>query len=246
MSCNNTSPITRNYIGSTAYDLRHRNSYDTCGSGVHGAQHNEEFNSTFHSTCGSWVNSFASYYSTYGPKTLDWVGDVGVMVCKTGYHGEGRAFDLTHLRASDGTVIDMNTSWNLSRSCASVTTRRRYIGTAASLRRYFGTVLTAWYNADHENHIHFDNGVAVAPIRTTAESDTTLVQATCNYLNAESLAIDGAWGPLTDAAYGRLLTKFKMGCRNPKTSTTDALLFLELIVKHGLNGAAAGKYFGPC
>ncbi len=247
MSCNNTSPILRNYIGSTAYDLRHRTSYDTsCGNGVHGGQHNEEFNSTFHTQCSNWANSFASYAATYGPFTLDWVGDVGVTVCKPGRHGEGRAFDLTHIRATNGTLIDMNTSWNLARSCASATTRRRYIGVAASLRRYFGTVLTAWYNADHENHIHFDNGTAVGPINSGLETDTKLVQVTCNYFNGESLAIDGAWGPLTDAAYGRLLTKLRMGCRNPRGNTTDALLFLELIVKHGLRGIAAGTYFGPC
>lgn len=112
--------------------------------------------------------------------------------------------------------------------------RRQYIGVAAALRRYAGTVLTGWYNAAHQNHIHFDNGVAVGPIRTNAETDTKLVQATCNYLNGESLTIDGAWGPLTEAAYGRLRTRLRMGCRNPKTNTADALLFLHLIAQAGL------------
>jgi hypothetical protein len=52
-------------------------------------------------------------------------------------------------------------------------------------------VLTGWYNDDQKNHIHFENGVAVLPIRRDERTDTTLVQATCKYMNGESIAIDG-------------------------------------------------------
>jgi hypothetical protein len=110
-----------------------------------------------------------------------------------------------------------------------------------------GTVLTAWYNADHRNHIHIDNGVGVVPIRTGARTDTTLVQAVCKYMNGESaLVIDGDWGPLTEAAYQRLRTKLGMECRNPKGNTGDAITFLHLIAQAGFNGAAAGAFTGPC
>lgn len=246
MSCRNTSPITRNYIGNTGWELRHRTSYDTsCQSGVHGGSHSEEFNSTFHTTCGNWINNLNTYTTNVGGFGVDWVGDVGVTVCKTGFHGEGRAFDLTHLRFSNGAAIDMNWAWKTS-GCATATTRRRYLSTVATLRRYFGTVLTAWYNADHTNHIHFDNGIALPAIRQSAVSDTTFVQATCNYMNGEALAIDGIWGPLTDAAFGRLLTKIRMGCRDPRSSTANMQLFCEIIAKTGVNGQAAGAFVGPC
>ena len=64
--------------------------------------------------------------------------------------------------------------------------------------------------------------------------------------SGESLTIDGDWGPITEAAYGRLRTKLRMGCRNPKTSTADALLFLHLLANAGFKGQAAGYYVGPC
>lgn len=246
MSCRNVSPITRNFIGNTAWDLHLRTAYDTgCQSGVHSGTHNQEFNSTFHTVCGNWASNINAYATSVGGFGIEWVGDIGVTVCKTGFHGEGRAFDLTQLRFTDGSFIDMNWAWRTS-GCATAFTRRRYLAVVASLRRHVGTVLTGWYNADHANHIHFDNGIALPPIRTSVVTDTTMVQAICNYMNGESLAIDGAWGPLTEAAYGRLLTRLRMQCRNPKGNTGDMALFLELIAKAGITGQAAGAFVGPC
>jgi hypothetical protein len=246
MSCGFPT-ISRNYIGDPAWELHHRTGYDACGFGVHGGKHSEEFNETFWNQCGNWARSFDSIARNYGGFTLDWVGDVGVSACKPGFHQSGRAFDLTHLRDTGGDFIDMNEDWSPSHDCSALFFTRRYIGVAASLRRYFGTVLTAWYNVEHQNHIHFDNGVAVGPIRSNAKTDTTLVQATCRYMNGEGgLAIDGVWGPLTEAAYGRLRTKLHMGCRSPRQNTTDARLFLLLIARTGLAGVTAGTYVGPC
>ena len=243
MSCRNCCPITRNYIGNTAWDLRYRNGYTggcAGGYGTHSGTTSFEFNSTFHGICGNW----ASYVNTYSGFSVDWIGSVGVTVCKSGFHGEGRAFDLSQIRFTSGNYFDMNVEWR--ESCTSLRWIRAYVATAASLRRYCGTVITAWYNTDHHNHIHFDNGVAVQPIRPSWRTDTTLVQAACKYMNGESLTIDGDWGPITEAAYGRLRTKLRMGCRNPKTSTADALLFLHLLANAGFKGQAAGYYVGPC
>jgi hypothetical protein len=246
MSCRNCCPVIRNYIGNTAWDLHHRTAYDSgCQSGIHGGTHSEEFNSTFHSISGNWITNLNSYASSVGGFTVDWVGDVGVTVCKSGYHGEGRAFDLTQLRFSDGSFIDMNWAWRTS-GCATTVTRRQYLAVVTTLRRYVGTVLTGWYNTDHANHIHFDNGIALPPIRTSVRTDTTLVQAICNYMNGESLAIDGIWGPLTDGAYGRLLSTLRMQCRNPTGNTGDMALFCELIAKAGITGQPAGTFVGPC
>lgn len=245
MSCRNTNPVIRNYIGNTGWELRHRTAFESCNSGTHGGAHSEEFNSSFHSVCGNWINNLNAYASSVGGFTVNWVGDVGVTVCKTGFHGEGRAFDLTQLRFSNGTFVDMNWAWRTS-GCATVATRRRYLSIVASLRRHVGTVLTGWYNADHENHIHFDNGVSLPPIRESARTDATFVQAVCNYMNGESLVIDGDWGPATDAAFGRLLTRLRMGCRDPRNSTANMALFCELIAKAGINGGAAGAFVGPC
>jgi Extensin-like protein C-terminus len=246
MSCRNTSPVRRDYLSSTDWELRHRTSFDSCRFGVHGGRHSEEFNSTFHTICGR----VATYVHAHTPLAwlLDWVGDIGVTVCKAGFHGEGRAFDLSVVRFTNGAFIDTNTHWNPSSPCSggSLANRRRYVGLAAGARQFVGTVLTAWYNADHRNHIHFDNGVGVVPLRTGARTDATLVQAACNYLNGESLAIDGAWGPLTEAAYQRLLTRLNMRCRSPKTNTGHAVLFLDLVATTGLTGNAAGAFTDNC
>ncbi|MPZ19751.1 MAG: hypothetical protein GEV06_17805 [Luteitalea sp.] len=77
-------------------------------------------------------------------------------------------------------------------------------------------------------------------------TERELVQAVCNYLNGESLAIDGIWGPLTDAAYGRLLSTLRMQCRSPTGNTGDMALFCELIAKAGITGQPAGTFVGPC
>lgn len=235
--------IDRNYIGLTSYDLRHRVNYDSAGRGVHNGQHNEHFNSTFASTCDNWINNLNSFSTTYigSGYSVDWVGDVGVGVNKSGYHGSARAFDLTQIRFANNNYCDMNWSWRQN-----ILHMRRYLAVAAQCRRYFGNVLTCWYNAAHGDHIHFDNGVAATSIRTTAHSDATLVQAACNLLNDESLAIDGAWGSGTEAAYQRLIGKFRMTCYNPKTSTSHAMVFLAHIVKHGFANVAAGAYTSSC
>lgn len=244
MSCRNTSPIIRNWIGNTGWDTRYRNAYTGgCGGGYgsHTGQTNFEFNSTFHTTCGNWI----SYVNTYSGFSVDWVGSVGTTVCKSGFHGEGRAFDLSQIRFTSGNFFDMNAEWR--EACTTTRWIRAYLATAASLRRYCGTVLTAWYNTAHHDHIHFDNGTSVLPIRTSTVTDTTLIQASCKYLNNETgLVIDGDWGPVTESAYGRLLTKLRMQCKSPKTNTADALLLLHLIARTGFPGFAAGQYVGPC
>jgi hypothetical protein len=246
MSCRNTAPITRNYLSSTDWDLRHRTSFDSCARGTHGGQHSEEFNSAFWTICGR----FATYVHAHTPAgwLLDFVGDIGVTVCKAGFHGEGRAFDLSVTRFTNGQVIDTNVNWNPSAPCSlgALANRRRYIGLVCAARQFVGTVLTAWYNAEHRNHIHFDNGVGVVPLRTGTRTDATMVQAICNNLSGESLVIDGAWGPLTEAAYQRLLTKLNMRCRNPKTNTSHAVAFLDLVAFTAFHGAAAGTYTDIC
>lgn len=255
--CTQYSAVYYNYIGSTAYDLRHRTGYNGDGTGIHGGQHNEHFNTDFWTTCGYWIGNLNYYTETYPPVsgqpyTVSWVGDVGVGVCKTGYHGQARAFDLTRIQfiRPDGisAYADMNWSWNHSE----LIHRRRYLDIAAQCRRYFGTVLTAWYvtgtgcvgsaESAHNNHIHFDNGAASGAINDGLHSDTTLIQAACNLLNGESLAIDGCWGSATEAAYDRLLTDFNLECRDARASAANKNLVLGYVVRTAFANKSAGYY----
>jgi hypothetical protein len=249
MSCRNTDPIRRTWIGWTGRELRHRTGFTDCGTGRHTGRHAEEFNRRFHAICGNWIRNFNSLAVSATGFRVDWIGDIGVTVCNTGFHGEGRAFDLSHIRSTRaGFFIDMNTDWNPNHRCRGLEQTRRYIAVAASLRRYVGTVLTGWYNADHQNHIHFDNGVPVLPIRRDMRTDTTLVQATCKYMGGSpGLDIDGAWGDATERAYRRLLRRLGMQCRRPRANIRDARLFLQLIARNGMAGVGAGRAFpGPC
>lgn len=241
-SCGVSNPVSKDYIGSTAWELRHRTGYASNGTGVHGGRHTHTFNEGFWNQCDDFAEDYNYYTSTYGSKPVDWFGDIGIVACKANsWHACGRAFDLTAVYFTDGGYVDCNRSWRWG-----LTHKRRYLGLAAQLRREFGTVLTAWYNTAHKNHIHFDNGSAFTVIRTSYRSDTTLVQASCNYLDSAGLSIDGVWGPRTEAAYQNLLRAFHLQCYDPKTSTWAASVFLEKIVQHCYANKSAGYYVGSC
>ncbi len=234
--CSQYSAITRNYLYTAGYDLRYRTGFSG-RVGVHSGQHNLHFEPTFWRQCGEIVRQLDARV----PNTINFIGDIGAGYCKSGYHGSARALDISQIRYTDGTYIDTNASWR-----GSTADIRRYVGLAAQCRTVVGTVLTAWYNAAHQNHIHIDNGTGFVPIRTGARSDILLIQAASRHLNGESLSIDGVWGGATEAAYGRLRSRLGMGCTNPKTNAADANLFLSLIAQTGLNAQAAGSHTGPC
>jgi hypothetical protein len=234
--CSQYSAITRNYLYTASYDLRYRIGFSGL-VGVHSGQHNLHFEATFWDQCGQIVRQLDARV----PNTISFIGDIGAGFCKSGYHGSARALDISQIRYTDDTYIDTNASWR-----GSTADIRRYVGLAAQCRMVVGTVLTAWYNTEHQNHIHIDNGTGFVPVRTSARSDTLLVQVACKYLNGESLSIDGVWGTGTEAAYGRLRSRLRTGCTNPKTNAADASLFLGLIAQTGLNAQTAGSHLGPC
>lgn len=233
--CSQYSAITRDYLYNTNWDLRGRTGFSG-QVGVHGGRHGLHFNSSFWSQCGEIMRVL----DLRVPMTIDFIGDIGAGVCKAGYHGQARAFDISQVRYTDGTYIDTNYSWR-----GTTQHRRWYLGLAAQCRLVVGTVLTAWYNSDHQNHIHIDNGSGFVPVQTGWRSDTVLIQAVCNIMVGDGTTIDGVWGPNTETAYQRLKTQMGV-CGNPKTNAADAGLFFGLIAQAGLNGRYAGAYKGPC
>ena len=186
-------------------------------------------------------------------KTLyqsDWIGEVGIAVPCTNQgdeHKEGRAIDITAIRAvhsfnsSIWWHLDMNVAW---RTAAPLKDRRRYLAAACTLRMNFGTVITAWYTDTlHDNHIHAGNlERSLGPIDSSEGTDTSLIQAACNYLDGASIAIDGAWGSQTTAAYDNLLDALCWDGSNPRTTTTGAVSFLEALATAAIKDLSADRW----
>jgi hypothetical protein len=247
MTLQTPTTIQRWWIGSSSWELRHRTAYDAFGIGVHGIVHDssdqEAIRSGFADDCDTWIQNLNAYAAYYGPGTVAWVGEVGIYdpVPSTSYHAQARAFDLTAIHFSDGSRFDSNVSWR-----AGAEGKRLYIAVAAMCRRYFGTVLTAWWGGGHDNHIHFDNQFGGGVLHEDDRDDTCIVQAAAVILNGESIAVDGAWGPATQDAYLRLINDFNMKCYDPKTNASHARTFLGLIAQHGFDNRAAGFYQASC
>lgn len=187
------------------------------------------------------LNFFVDLEYKGGGHTVMWLGDVGV--CRLNdpgsYHHTSRALDLTKVRISgnDAYWIDMNWSWRPARSLGH---KRAYLAVAASLRRYFGNVLTGWYDGAHADHIHFDDAYATTPpIRDNVKSDTTLVQAACKFLNSANIDINGVWGNTTETAFDNLRVAFGMQGARIREDRGDTQVFLANIVKHGLGNRHA-------
>ncbi len=198
------------------------------------------FDKDFYATCDRWGNS-ASYLFNIGSEKMvvkDWV-DVGTKACHryTWAHNRARGFDLCAVTFTNGFVIDCNYS-----PTAGIKDRRLYLALWASLRRFFGTVLTADYNAAHRDHIHFDNRLPVTVISKSKRSDTALIQRACDLLLPRSVAVDGDWGPQTSAAYAELLKALNMQCRDPLRVHRDMIDLLYFIIRTCVDNTNAGRY----
>ena len=238
----NAPTIERNYLYLPNWELRYRTGWQG-NYGLHGTNPStQNFNAAFHSQLGAAMLVINSYASSYGNGNIQWVGHVGVKVCKAGCHSSGRAYDLTAIKFSN-VKFDMNASWRNTQTLAQ---RRGYLAIWAGLRVYCKTILTYAYDAYHSDHIHIDNdgnGTSSPPaIRTYAKTDVALIQTACNLLNDAGLTIDGMWGSSTASAYNNLLAQFGMTCLSPTTNYWAARTLMILIMKHGFSSSSAGTY----
>jgi hypothetical protein len=119
----------------------------------------------------------------------------GILVAKPGFHGLGRAFD------HDAWAFEHVNIRPIARDHAapSLAKRQRYWALAACMRARSAFVLHGHFNAAHEDHIHQDNG-GPRPFTTGSEATVKLVQAVCRHIYGKPIAIDGAFGPRSQAA----------------------------------------------
>jgi hypothetical protein len=214
----------------------------------------EKFHFECHEQAGKVARDMDILGRNYPPSTsnwaLDWVGEVGVQACKTGWHRHGLAVDLTRFNFSDdGRFLDTNRHWRDSR----IRLRRRYLAVVATCRKHFGVVLHGHNDPDpdksHANHIHVDRSRHAVSLNKNNRTDTTIVQWAGRDLAGLGTVIDGVWGSQTQSAYTTLMSKFKMtrasgGCFDfdPLVGTADQRTFMDMIGRHAFANQSAGAY----
>jgi hypothetical protein len=236
--------VSRDYFYVHEWGLCRCTGTDSQGFGIHTGREAVNIESNFLEICDRWAPAFNVLAVGYAPDdsdwSIDWIGNIGAYnpahPNPDSEHRTGRAVDLSHIRFTNGNRFDSNWSWRPERPLIH---RRRYVAVAAHLRWFFSDVFTGWYNQAHENHIHIDNAPGAQPIRTFERSDTTLIQAAANVLNGAGIAVDGAWGPITEAAYKDLVHKLGLGGTSPRESVADARDLLMQIARRGFKNQAA-------
>jgi hypothetical protein len=151
------------------------------------------------------------------PISQIWSGGVSRNSTKFSYHNLNRAFDL------DALVFDDGTKW------IAISFPQRpylYLAIEAHLRMQFGTVLNYDYNADHRDHLHFDNGTSVKFDRMS-KSRVTFLQHSLNYIFGASVSADGVWGPGTEAATRAVLQQLGLGTLGDVNNWLSFLTFVS-------------------
>jgi hypothetical protein len=153
----------------------------------------------------------------------------GFYVNKSGQHGQGTAMDLDLVRWAGGR---QSSPLDRHHAASNRTLRRRYLAVDAVCRRRFRYVLDGWYNSAHADHIHADFGGLPTVCNKGSRSDAVFVQAMCNNFMGSGLAVDGAWGPLTQAAFDR--AKSRLGITgNPHTDYSVWRTMMARVARHG-------------
>lgn len=255
------STVSRNYLYQSSWELRHRIGWTSRSPqiGVHSGRHSESFHSNCHQQAGRVARDMNRLGTSYPPSSSDWsltwVGDIGVRVCKPGWHRYGLAVDLTRFSFGEGRFVDTNRHWRDSR----IRLRRRYLAVIASARKHFGTVLHGHNDPDgsHINHIHVDRGRHAVSLNKNNRTDTIIVQwAARDIAEYSSMAIDGIWGPQTQSGYDRLMSRFKLrvaygGCYNfnPLSTPAHQRVLMDFIGRTAFANKVAGYYTAatpPC
>jgi len=145
----------------------------------------------------------------------------GCYVEKSGRHGEGRAIDIDALWwEGRPPVITRNAPHDAV----------RYLGVEAVLRKHIGTVLGYWYNKDHEDHWHCDNGMPPA-YREGSRSQVVFIQAALSYVHLYPVVIDGEVGKKTRTALAMAL-----GEAYPPDIGKTWMSFLDLTIASAFAG----------
>lgn len=152
---------------------------------------------------------------TYGA----WVD--GGATCSS-WHGAGRAFDISRLRAKGSPIVSCREDlWSKLPAEQAAGHRRRYWALAASLHLHFAYVLTYLFDAAHRNHIHVDNGVSgtgMSRFDKTSRVQNQALQAICSHLWDTPIEVTGVWDDATKRATSQVLERLE---RSGDAATND-------------------------
>lgn len=155
------------------------------------------FQPGFHDQLSRWLAEW-NEHSRYGGVRQIW--GYGAYVPKDdcrSWHAEGRAFDISRLRAGDRLLVSARTDlWHEVSPARRADLERRYWTLAASLHLHFAYVLTHHFDALHANHIHVDNGISGSHMsRFDRESrvQNQAVQAICRSIWGQTGEVTGEW-----------------------------------------------------
>lgn len=245
------NPISRDWLGYVDFDLRRRTSLPGL-FGVHsGTKAAVTLAADFTSTMDAAIQYFNSIAFNFGGSIIvDWIGEVGATGCKPGRHALGRAIDITAIRFSNGSLMDMNVSWRPDRP---VSEQRRYLAFLCAMRIHMSDVLGFHFDANHENHIHCDNNVLpTPPLRRNSPTDVRLVKLIANLQLGwnlpvmHSAATSGQWNQQAADGYTWVAAANRTQCHDAFGSTWGMIAFLDIVCKNAMSNNAAGFHRGGC
>ncbi|WP_025274589.1 hypothetical protein [Haloglycomyces albus] len=245
--------VSHNYVERSNWQLCHRIDWNGL-IGVHGERHAERFHPNAWRQLGRVARDLDDLGRRFHPSgrsyPLTWLGDVGVKVCKPGWHRFGLAVDLS--RISWGSqYVDFNAHW---RPSVASHLRLRYLAAVAVFRCHFGVVLHAYNDPDgsHANHVHLDRSRHAVALARDYLSDQSIIHLTANWLLGRNLRVAEGWGDDTEAAYQDLLECFGMASRSDSDVELDPLtradhfrMLLRLIARTAFHNAEPGVFIVP-
>src|SRR5215207_9074264 len=190
---------------------------------------------TFYNRLVTWKRRLVAISAGAGSaySSLSYFATAGTYVNKPGAHGLGRAIDIDQVVWSGAACRPIN----LEYASSTLSVRRRYLALDAVTRGTFRYVLDGWYDAAHRDHIHADDTALPTVCLTSSRSDTVFVQATCNAFIGSSLAVDGAWGSLTQAAFATASSRLGV-TGDTHTSSTAWITWTERAAARGFANQA--------
>lgn len=238
MPCDYSNAVSKSTLGNAT--IRRRTGFQADGEGTHSGNESVSIARGFYQDVDAWAVNFniAVKAERSSAWEVGWYGHIGVYGhcddAGTSWHKSGRAWDLTRIRFGNGEFVDTAWSWNQG-----LLQQRRYLAVAAHLRKFFKTVLTAYYNSDHHDHIHFDNGDPLTPINDQSKADTQIVQLACNLLGGQNTTVDGVWGSQTENNFTSLRNAMGLSCRNIRSNLADTQVFLNHVFNDAINNVPA-------